>query len=442
MRIGLQSWGTTGDVLPMLALAGGLAAAGHQVRLAATCVDGADHQALASQLGVDLIPVATGLNDHPLDPALLGTPGHRQLAVLYDRFLLPGMAPLSAAAEQLAATSDALVGHFLVHPLRIAAARRRLPWLSVVFWPGMVPGGVQGVHPLPSLGPWANRLCWSAAGRLLDALMLPRVAPAWRAAGLPAPRRIFADVWFSPLASLVAASPALCRLPERWGAHHLTGSWHLAGPRADAVVPPALEDFLAAGPPPVLLTLGSLQAADSARAVAFFREAARLAGCRAIIQADDGAGRAEGAVFLAGRLPHAELLPRCALAVHHGGAGTSQAVLRAGLPAIVTAILAEQLAWGRLLQRRGVALAPRRFLGLRADELATLIRQALADRGLAERARRLGGRLAQEQGIARAVAIIAAAARPPGGPPGAGLGHGASASEQGREQPRSAFAQA
>lgn len=48
-----------------------------------------------------------------------------------------------------------------------------------------------------------------------------------------------------------------------------------------------------------------------------------------------------------GNVPHAWLLPRCGIAVHHGGAGTTSAALRAGIPAVITPLFADQYAWVR-----------------------------------------------------------------------------------------------
>ncbi len=426
MRIGLQTWGTTGDVLPFLALAGGLRARGHEVHLVATAIDACDHAALAHRLDVALTMLPTGLQEQPLLPELLTTPGHRQLPLLIDRFLLPGITPMTEAAESLAQRSDVLVGHCLVHPLRIAAAQRGLPWSSVAFWPGMVPTQLQAPYPLPQLGRLGNRLSWWLMLQLVNHVVLPRLSGAFTAAGLPAPRDACRDIWFSQTASLIAASPLLCAWPQQLGAHHLTGTWHLQT-HQEAPLAPLLEAFLTAGAPPVLMTLGSLQAADADGAIATFRAAAAIAGCRAIIQDPrrQGDGASEGPVFLAGRLPHAQVLPRCALAVHHGGAGTSQAVLRAGIPAVVTPILEEQLAWGRLLAARGVALKPVRWRRLTPRQLARGISLALADLGMAQRARILGAQLVQEQGIAAAVAVIEAHGRVDAAPGASAIRRGA-----------------
>ena len=55
-----------------------------------------------------------------------------------------------------------------------------------------------------------------------------------------------------------------------------------------------------------------------------------------------------------GAVNHHELLPRCRLAVHHGGAGTTAAVARAGIPSVVCSFMMDQQFWGNQVRRLGV----------------------------------------------------------------------------------------
>ena len=59
MKIGMQTWGSHGDVRPMLALAEGLAAAGHEVNLVITCINREDYRQVASRHGVKITMVAS-----------------------------------------------------------------------------------------------------------------------------------------------------------------------------------------------------------------------------------------------------------------------------------------------------------------------------------------------------------------------------------------------
>jgi UDP:flavonoid glycosyltransferase YjiC (YdhE family) len=143
--------------------------------------------------------------------------------------------------------------------------------------------------------------------------------------------------------------------------------------------------------------------------VHLLREAARRAGVRAIIHVPPGShvatGR-EGDVLTIGRVSHAALFPRCAVLVHHGGAGTTHTALRAGVPSIVVPHVADQFFWANELARVGVALksVPRR--SITAAKLAVRITQTLAQSGLRQRAQILGARVRAENGPERAADLI------------------------------------
>ena len=106
------------------------------------------------------------------------------------------------------------------------------------------------------------------------------------------------------------------------------------------------------------------------------------------------------------RSPYQKVFQRCALAVHHGGSGTTQSALLAGLPSIIVAHLSDQFFWGSELERLGVAGRTLKRKGLKANHLAAEISRVLGRRDLAARSRALGERMAQEDGVATAIALI------------------------------------
>jgi UDP:flavonoid glycosyltransferase YjiC (YdhE family) len=111
-------------------------------------------------------------------------------------------------------------------------------------------------------------------------------------------------------------------------------------------------------------------------------------------------------VFMIGSMPHSWLFPQMAAVVHHGGAGTTAAGLRAGIPAIVTPYFGDQPFWGQRVYELGVGPRPIPRQRLTADRLAESIRCAVTDMAMREKAARLGERIRAENGIARAVEVI------------------------------------
>jgi sterol 3beta-glucosyltransferase len=143
---------------------------------------------------------------------------------------------------------------------------------------------------------------------------------------------------------------------------------------------PDLLAWLDAGEPPVFFGFGSMPVTDPASTVRIVVDAARRRGVRALVSAGwsrmhelepDGDD-----VLLVGAVDHRALLPRCAAAVHHGGAGTTGASLRAGAPTVVCGVLADQFLWGVQMEHLGVGAALP-FAGLSVDGLDRALEIAL-----------------------------------------------------------------
>jgi hypothetical protein len=220
MRIGIQTWGSTGDIRPMIALAGGLSAAGHDVTVVATSVDDLDYRPLARSLGV----ACTMVPEHPrcdIRGLLLKFGGSRNelklFRVLLAEILYPFVEEMHRAATALVARSDLVIGHFAVHPLKAAAAKARKPHVAVCYWPGLVPTAARAPFPLPSLGRTLNRLAWGVFNRILNRGMLRELALAWTREGLAPPASVIPGAWFSDSLNLLAASPLLWPAPPEWG---------------------------------------------------------------------------------------------------------------------------------------------------------------------------------------------------------------------------------
>ena len=413
MRIGIQTWGSTGDIRPMIALAGGLSAAGHDVTVVATSVDDLDYRPLARSLGV----ACTMVPEHPrcdIRGLLLKFGGSRNelklFRVLLAEILYPFVEEMHRAATALVARSDLVIGHFAVHPLKAAAAKARKPHVAVCYWPGLVPTAARAPFPLPSLGRTLNRLAWGGCNRILNRGMLRELALAWTREGLAPPASVIPGAWFSDSLNLLAASPLLWPAPPEWGdLYRVCGAFDIPAEAEPEAVPPALDEFLAAGDPPVFMSFGSSQLLAPERDIALMLEAARLAGVRAIIHTnlpEHPPGPRDGRLYFVGRAPHRHLFPRCAAIVLHGGAGTTHAVARSGRPAVVVGFSQEQTSWGAELCRLGAACPPLRRRTVTPAQLAARLRDVLGSPALLRRAEEVGQKLRQEDGVAAAVRII------------------------------------
>ncbi len=108
-------------------------------------------------------------------------------------------------------------------------------------------------------------------------------------------------------------------------------------------------------------------------------------------------------VFVISDVPHDWLLPQVKAMVHHGGAGTTAAVLKAGIPSIVVPFFADQPMWGELLMRLGVSPKPIPYKEISVETLAAAIEAVLGDEGMQKTAQELGEKIQGEDGVANAV---------------------------------------
>jgi sterol 3beta-glucosyltransferase len=111
-------------------------------------------------------------------------------------------------------------------------------------------------------------------------------------------------------------------------------------------------------------------------------------------------------VFAIERAPHDWLFPRMAGVVHHGGAGTTAAVLRAGKPMLITPFMGDQPFWGRRVYKLGLGPEPIPQTALTVEKLAAAIEKLANDPEMARRAVKIGEKIRAEDGIANAVDFI------------------------------------
>lgn len=112
--------------------------------------------------------------------------------------------------------------------------------------------------------------------------------------------------------------------------------------------------WIAGGPPPICFAFGSIPVESPAATVEMISEACAQLGERALICAgvtDYGEGRHSNHVKVVGAVNYAEIFPICRAVVHHGGAGTTAAGLRAGVPALILWTEHDQPFWGAQVKR-------------------------------------------------------------------------------------------
>lgn len=418
MKIGILTWGSHGDIRPFLALAEGLQAAGHDVHLVITSLEAVAPDRFKSPQGVR-ITVLTPLVLSPEQAEQVGQTVYRirnpmaQMAAILRIIFRPGEDAMFAAAERLCSESDLLIGHYFMHPLQIAAERAGLPYISVLLTHAGVPTAFSHPLGLRGVGKLGNRVLWSITRYALNRTLRHYPNRLRRQVGLPPTRDIVSEVWLSPHLSLIAVSPQICPRQADWPESiQVCGFLDMPNSAIEGELTGELARFLGSGVAPVYMTFGSWMPSDipgQTRALALLTQAARLAGCRAIIQAPtwEACGfQSCDQILYVSAAPHHEIFPRCLAVVHHGGAGTTQSATLAGKPSIVVANLSEQEHWARELRRIGAAGVPLKRRNVTAAAIAAQVRRIQASPQMIDKARAIGTAMSIENGVAAAVNLI------------------------------------
>ena len=208
--------------------------------------------------------------------------------------------------------------------------------------------------------------------------------------------------------ALVLVSRHVVPPPADWPPHHqVTG--YLFDDDSDWQEPQDLLNFLAAGEKPVYIGFGSMAVRKPTATTQMILEAVERSGRRAILLTGwAGIGTIEmpKEVYLLKYAPHNWLFPRVAAVVHHGGAGTTAAGLRAGVPSVIVPFLLDQPFWGQRLYELGVGTKPIPRSRLTAEKLAASIHEATTNRTMREKAAELAAKIATEDGVGEAVTMI------------------------------------
>ncbi|GCE21401.1 hypothetical protein KDK_52010 [Dictyobacter kobayashii] len=133
------------------------------------------------------------------------------------------------------------------------------------------------------------------------------------------------------------------------------------------------------------------------------------AGQRGIILTDKATlieQRLSEQIYITNGVPHDWLFPQMSAIVHHGGAGTSAASLRAGVPSITVYHISDQQFWGKLVANVGAGPRPIRRRWLTAGKLARTIQRVLANTAMQQQASAIGHQMRQEQGTIRAIQAL------------------------------------
>ena len=410
MRLVIQTLGTRGDVQPYVALGLGLKAAGFAVRLSAP----KNFRNWIEGTGLDFAPSGADIQ------AFLQTPEGKDLMrgtpwAIYRNFktvLRDFVQEMIDCAWDAARDAEVLVYHPKV-PIAVDIAEKlRVPIVATVLQPMLVPTAefpCLGVGSR-SLGATLNRLTYKLVR--VQRAMFHKQFNDWRREVLGLgplgrfhPPGVLDD---KPIALLHGYSAHVVPRPADWPDWaQVTGYWFLDD--AAWQMPSDLKAFLDAGPPPVYVGFGSMTGRDPETRARIVVEALGRAGVRGIVAQGWGGLEATDlpeTIFALDEAPHDRLFPKMAAVVHHGGAGSVGAGLRAGKPTVVCPFLVDQPFWGARVAALGAGPKPVPQKRITVDRLARAIDEAVSSAAIRQRADEIGAAIRAEDGVATAVGHI------------------------------------
>lgn len=409
MRALILTVGSRGDVQPYVALGVALRAAGHTVTLATLPA----FEGLAGARGLDFAPLRGELLELLQSPqgkaALAGKGGSLSLL----RQVMPSLRRMLEDAWAVAPGHDLVIYHPKALGGHSIAEKLGAPGVLALPLPLYSPTAAfpSPLLPLADAGARLNRASHGLMVRLAAASTRGMVN-RWRREQLGlAPLRDELTLHGRPVLRLYGYSPAVLPTPPDWDAYSVaTGYWTLD--REPEWRPPeALATFLSGGPPPVYVGFGSMPSVDAARTTGLVLEALRQSGRRGVLATGWGGLAARDVppdVMVIDHAPHDWLFAHVAAVVHHGGAGTTGAGLRAGAPTLVCPFFGDQPFWGRRVAAIGAGPPPIPQRRLTAARLAEAIHALTTDRAIQRCAHDIGERIRAEDGAARAVELIEA----------------------------------
>jgi sterol 3beta-glucosyltransferase len=405
--------GSRGDAQPYIALGAGLQKAGFQVRIATHAIF-AD---FVEQHGLEFFPL-------PHDPQeMLNDPDGRawinvgqnpiRFLKTFARITRPQLPDMLPAIKKACAGMDGVLFAIFGIAAYYVAQEMGIPAIMTVLQPASRTTAFVGMGSFKT--PLDNRISNYISHTVVEQVFwqpFRRQYNDWRKQDLGLPPASFwgpyAEFERRGLPVIYGYSGHVMPRPDDWRENIcVAGYWFLNGP-TDWRPEPGLADFLAAGPPPIAVGFGSMIAPDPAQFTRTVVEAVERTGQRAVFLTGWGSLQPDNLpsfIYPAEFVPHDWLYDQVTAVIHHGGAGTTAAGLRAGRPTIAVPFFADQYFWGDRLKALGVGQSlPRNRLT--ADKLARAIETAVTDPAMQAQAAQLGQKIRAEDGVGRAVTAV------------------------------------
>lgn len=420
MKITINTFGTRGDVQPYIALGLGLKKSGHSVRVVTHLI----FESFVRECGLDYYPLKVDPRQVLINQALSEL-GNNTIRV--NRWMEKNFK--SALQDIFIATLDAnrdtelMLNSGLSFAGWHVAEKLEIPAIASYLWPvtpsRFLPAASGKIPPdwLPFRGV-INYLSTKFSNQLFFMLLLSSVnncregildlkpMKAWEYWTLDSPR--------SSTSLIYGFSPLVIPKPADWRDNQQVAGYWFLDRKTEYQPDQSLLDFLANGTPPIYVGFGSMVDHKQQEFIQIVINALRDVNQRGVLLSgwsELGSEHLPKSIYLVEAVPHDWLFPRMAAVVHHGGAGTTAAGLRAGVPTVVVPSFGDQYFWGWRVHEIGAGSEPIPRQKLTSAGLANAIQQVVSDNSIKRKVSKIGQQIQAENGVENAVRLIETFAR-------------------------------
>lgn len=419
MNVFIITFGSLGDVQPYVALGKGLKKVGHTVTVC-TCsgfksfiTDHGLNYGYAADDLMKLMDSVEGRNAMENTVDVFGTlkimiKMMKQAKPINRQMMIDSWKAAQGAEPDIILFNSKALGAVSI------AEKLGVPMMMVLPQPMVVPTAESPTIGLPNwnLGSWYNKLTYKLVHlgyRAYKGMVNEFRRNTLGLDKFPGSTGLLHMADGRPIPVLHSFSNHVVPRPNDWPEDaYVTGYWFLN--RLNEWEPSAeLKAFLEEGQAPIYVGFGSMAGRNPQRLTRIVIEALKQTNMRGIVASGWGGLAVDGlpdTIFKIDNTPHDWLFPHMAAVVHHGGAGTTAAGLRAGCPTIICPFFGDQPFWGRRVRALGVGSEPIPQKKLTVEKLSAAIREVAMNQGIRQNVEVLGEKIRNEDGIANAVAII------------------------------------
>jgi sterol 3beta-glucosyltransferase len=415
MKITINTFGTRGDVQPYIALGKGLKQAGHEVSIVSHQI----FKSFVEEHDLDFYPIDLDPREVLINQAIseLGNNMLRIMRWMEKNFKL-ALQDIFQITLDANRDTDVMLNSGLSFAGWHVAEKLEVPAIATYLWPAIPSRYISPMlgqkspswEPLKSLSNyWSTKI----SNQTFFNMLLPSVNECRKnILDLPSLSARFYWEIDSPRGDtpfVYGYSSLVIPKPVDWGDNQQVSGYWFLDTEEDYQPNDALRDFLAIGPPPVYVGFGSMVDHEREEAIQIIVEALQMTGQRGIILSDWSGFDSDSlpdSILSIESAPHDWLFPQMAAIVHHGGAGTTAACLRAGVPSVIVPSFGDQFFWGWRIHELGIGAKPIPRKKLTTQKLADALQQLITNNTIMENAKRIWQKIYAEKGVENAVNMI------------------------------------